>query len=333
MSFWRSAGLGGALLLVVAAAVNAQDAVRDKVRAYRAAHEKEIVGELDGLLALPNVATRVAYVERNADQLTTLLERRGFAVQRLSAGPGTPPALYGELRVPGAQRTLMFYAHYDGQPVGQKGWLSDPFKPVLRSGPLGGPNVKEIDLTSALTPKSGPLDPEWRLYARSASDDKSPIVAILTALDALRASGLQPSVNLKLFLEGEEEQGSHNLGSILRRNTELLAADAWLLCDGPVHPTRRMQLYFGARGVAGLELTVYGPIRPLHSGHYGNWAPNPAVELAHLIAELRDEEGRILIPGFYDDVKPLTVTEKQALAVMPPVEASLMAHLGRGRTA
>src|SRR5436305_756083 len=296
MSFWRSAGLGGALLLVVAAAVNAQDAVRDKVRAYRAAHEKEIVGELDGLLALPNVATRVAYVERNADQLTTLLERRGFAVQRLSAGPGTPPALYGELRVPGAQRTLMFYAHYDGQPVGQKGWLSDPFKPVLRSGPLGGPNVKEIDLTSALTPKSGPLDPEWRLYARSASDDKSPIVAILTALDALRASGLQPSVNLKLFLEGEEEQGSHNLGSILRRNAELLAADAWLLCDGPVHPTRRMQLYFGARGVAGLELTVYGPIRPLHSGHYGNWAPNPAVELAHLIAELRDEEGRILVP-------------------------------------
>ncbi|PYQ57755.1 MAG: hypothetical protein DMF53_21860 [Acidobacteria bacterium] len=93
-----------------------------------------------------------------------------------------------------------------------------------------------------------------------------------------------------------------------------------------------MQLYFGARGVAGLELTVYGPIRPLHSGHYGNWAPNPAVELAHLIAELRDEEGRILIPGFYDDVKPLTVTEKQALAVMPPVEASLQDELGLGRT-
>src|SRR5436305_1572453 len=328
MSFWRSAGLGGALLLVVAAAANAQDAVRDKVRAYRAAHEKEIVGELDGLLALPNVATHVADVERNADHLTTLLERRGFAVQRLSAGPGTPPAVYGELRVPGAQRTLMFYAHYDGQPVGQKGWLSDPFKPVLRSGPLGTNNVKAIDLKNV----TGPLDPEWRLYARSASDDKSPIVAILTALDALRASGLQPSVNLKLFLEGEEEQGSHNLGTILRRNTELLAADAWMLCDGPVHPTRRMQIYFGARGVAGLELTVYGPIRPLHSGHYGNWAPNPAVELAHLIAELRDEEGRILIPGFYDDVRPLTVAEKQAIALMPPVEASLEDELGLGRT-
>ena len=337
MSFWRSAGWGGALLLAGAVAASAQGTVRDKVWAYRVAHEKEIVGELTGLLALPNVATRVADVERNADHLTTMLERRGFAVQRLSAGPGTPPALYGDLRVPGATRTLMFYAHYDGQPVGQKGWLSDPFKPVLRSGPLGTPlgkgiEAKEIDLPSALSAKSGPLDPEWRLYARSASDDKSPIVAILTALDALRASGLQPSVNLKLFLEGEEEQGSGHLGTILRRNAELLAADAWILCDGPVHPTRRMQIYFGARGVAGLELTVYGPVRPLHSGHYGNWAPNPAVELAHLVAELRDEEGRILIPGFYDDVRPLTVTEKQAVAVRPPVEASLEDELGLGRT-
>ncbi|MFL6263930.1 MAG: M20/M25/M40 family metallo-hydrolase [Thermoanaerobaculia bacterium] len=331
MSFWRPAGLGGALLLAAAIVAAQPDTVRDKVRAYRAAHEKEIVGELSGLLALPNVATRVADVERNADHLTTLLERRGFAVQRLSAGPGTPPALYGDLRVPGARRTLMFYAHYDGQPVGQKGWLSDPFKPVLRSGPLG-PNVKEIDLASSLAAKSGPLDPEWRIYARSASDDKSPIVAILTALDALRASGLQPSVNVKLFLEGEEEQGSEHLGTILRRNAELLAADAWMLCDGPVHQTRRMQIYFGARGVAGLELTVYGPVRPLHSGHYGNWAPNPAVEAAHLVSEMRDEEGRILIPGFYDDVRPLTVTEKQAVAVMPLVEASLEDELGLGRT-
>ncbi|HEY4573678.1 MAG TPA: M20/M25/M40 family metallo-hydrolase, partial [Thermoanaerobaculia bacterium] len=327
---WRSAGWGGALLLAAAAVAFAQarpDAVRDKVRAYRAAHEKEIVTELDGLLALPNVATRVADIERNADHLTAMLERRGFAVQRLSAGAGTPPALYGELRVPGAARTLMFYAHYDGQPVGQKGWLSDPFKPVLRSGPLG-PNVKEIDLKSV----TGPFDPEWRIYARSASDDKSPIVAILTALDALRASGLQPSVNVKLFLEGEEEQGSEHLGAILRGNVDRLAADAWLLCDGPVHPSRKMQIYFGARGVAAMELVVYGPIRPLHSGHYGNWAPNPAVELAHLVAQLRDEEGRILIPGFYDDVKPLTVAEKQAMAVMPPVEASLADELGLGRT-
>jgi acetylornithine deacetylase/succinyl-diaminopimelate desuccinylase-like protein len=335
----RSARLGLAVWLAAAAlaAQTGQTAaapgkgLRDQVRAYRAAHEKEIVGELSELLSLPNVATKVADVERNADHLTGMLKRRGFEVRRLSAGDGTPPSVYGELRVPGAKRTLMFYAHYDGQPVDQKGWVSDPFKPVLRTGPLGeGPKGKatEVDLASVKMP----LDPEWRIFARSASDDKSPIVAILTALDALRAAGRQPSVNVKLFLEGEEEQGSAHLTEILRRNVPLLAADAWILCDGPVHPTRKMQIFYGARGVTGMGLTVYGPVRPLHSGHYGNWAPNPAVTLAHLVASLRDEEGRILIPGFYDDVRPLNEAEKRAVAGMPPVEEGLAAELGLGRT-
>lgn len=316
------------LALAAAAGTSAGAAeLRDQVRAYRVAHEKEIVRELSDLLALPNVATRLADIDRNADHLTGMLEKRGFKVQRLSAGEGTPPAVYGDLKVPGAKRTLMFYAHFDGQPVDQKGWVSDPFKPVLRSGPLGE-GVKEVDLASV----SGAMNPEWRIFARSASDDKSPIVAVLAALDALRASGRQPAVNIKLFLEGEEEQGSPHLTAILRKHAALLTADAWILCDGPVHPTRRMQIYYGARGVTGLDLTVYGPVRPLHSGHYGNWAPNPAVTLAHLVASLRDEEGRILIPGFYDDVRPLNDAEKQAMAAMPPVEEGLAEELGLGRT-
>jgi acetylornithine deacetylase/succinyl-diaminopimelate desuccinylase-like protein len=319
-----------ASLLLATAATAENSSVRDRVRAYRVAHEKEIVKELTDLLALPNVATRVADVERNAEFLTGLLQRRGFQVRRLSAGDGTPPSLYASLAVPGAKRTVMFYAHYDGQPVDQKGWVSDPFKPVIRSGPLG-PGVKEIDLAS-LSAMSGPLDPEWRIYARSASDDKAPIIAMLTALDALRASGIQPSANLKLFLEGEEERGSGHLPEILRRHASLLDADVWLFCDGPVHPTRKMQVYFGARGVAGLELTVYGPIRPLHSGHYGNWAPNPAAMLVQLLASMRDDEGRILIPGFYDDVRPLNETEKKAVAAMPRVEEGLEDELGLGRT-
>ncbi|MFY9821994.1 MAG: M20/M25/M40 family metallo-hydrolase [Thermoanaerobaculia bacterium] len=320
-----------AVLFVLAVLWAASEApaadLHPQVRAWRVAHEKEIVGELMDLLALPNVATRVADVEKNADRLTEMLQRRGFEVRRLTAAPGTPPALLGDLRVPGAKRTVVFYAHYDGQPVGQKGWLSDPFKPLLRTGILTD-GVKEVDLATV----QGPLNPEWRLYARSASDDKSPIVAMLSALDALRASGIQPSVNLKLFLEGEEEQGSGHLPEILRQNRDLLQADVWLLCDGPVHPSRRMEIYYGARGVAGLELTVYGPLRPLHSGHYGNWAPNPAVMLAHLVASLRDEEGRILIPGFYDDVRPLNAAEKAAVAAMPPVEEQLRYELALGRT-
>ncbi len=140
---------------------------------------------------------------------------------------------------------------------------------------------------------------------RSTGDDKAPIVGFLAALDALRAASVPLSVNLKFFFEGEEEAGSTHLPAVLAKNKELLKADAWVLCDGPVHQTRRLQVFFGARGVTDLELTLYGPIRALHSGHYGNWAPNPAVALAELVAGLRDSDGRIKVAGFYDDVRPV----------------------------
>jgi acetylornithine deacetylase/succinyl-diaminopimelate desuccinylase-like protein len=314
-------------LLGSGAPLSAQPPVRDQVRAYRTAHERAIVAELSELLAIPNVAANLQDIRRNADHLMEMLRRRGFETRLLEGGEGSRPAVFGELRTPGATRTIVFYAHYDGQPVDPTKWASDPWKPVLRTGPLG-PDTRDVDLASV----QGPFDGEWRIFARSASDDKSPIVAILTALDALRAAHIQPSVNLKLFLEGEEEAGSGHLTDILKRHAPLLAADAWILCDGPVHQTRRQQVYFGARGVSGLELTVYGPLRPLHSGHYGNWAPNPAVELAHLVAGLRDEEGRILIPGFYDDVRPLTAAETQAIAALPDVETGLRKELALGRT-
>ena len=97
-----------------------------------------------------------------------------------------------------------------------------------------------------------------------------------SAVDALRATGIKPTVNLKFFFDGEEEAGSAHVRAILEREKDLLRADVWLFADGPVHQSRRMQVVFGARGDMGLEMTVYGPARALHSGHYGNWAPNPA---------------------------------------------------------
>src|ERR1700693_1420678 len=174
------------------------------------------------------------------------------------------------------------YAHYDGQPVGAAQWPGDPREPVLRDKPLeeGG---REISQESARLP----INPEWRIYARSASDDKAPIVALLAALDAMRAGSLALSVNVKFFLEGEEEAGSPHLPRFLETYAARLKADLWLLFDGPVHQTRRMQIYFGARGVTDIEITTYGPVRRLHSGHYGNWAPNPIVELARLVSGLR----------------------------------------------
>jgi acetylornithine deacetylase/succinyl-diaminopimelate desuccinylase-like protein len=172
------------------------------------------------------------------------------------------------------------------------------------------------------------VPPEWRIYARSASDDKAPVIAVLAAIDALRAANIPLSVNLKFFFEGEEEAGSTHLPAILEKYADRLKGDVWLLCDGPVHQTRRMQVYFGARGITDLEMTVYGPARPLHSGHYGNWAPNPAVVLANLLAGMRGPDGRIRIAGFYDDMRPLTDTEKRAVAEAPDVDAQLKNELG-----
>lgn len=309
-----------AFLCVTALHAQEPTELRSQVRAWRTAHEKEIVRELADLVALPNVAANRADIERNADHLIAMLGRRGIKARRLTAGDA-PPAVYGELRSPGAARTVVFYAHYDGQPADPADWGgADPWKPVLRSG--ASAQAREVDLATAAT-----LDPEWRLFGRSTSDDKGPIVAMLAALDALRAAGVQPSVHLKFFLEGEEEDGSSHLTEILRAHRELLAADAWILGDGPVHQTRRMQVVFGARGVTGVEVTVYGPLRALHSGHYGNWAPNPAAVLVELLAGLRAPDGTILIPGINEAVRPLSESERQAAAAMPAVEPELQREL------
>ncbi|HXO20979.1 MAG TPA: M20/M25/M40 family metallo-hydrolase [Thermoanaerobaculia bacterium] len=288
-----------------------------KIRSYRTAHEKAIVQELADFAALKNVAADRADIVKNAEALAALLKKRGIAARLLTAGD-SPPAVYGELPAPGARRTVVVYAHYDGQPAEPADWKSDPWKPVLRTGTLAA-GGKEVDLASVPTP----LDPEWRLYARAASDDKAPIVAMLAGLDALRAAGAAPSVNLKFFFEGEEEAGSPHLAAILKEHHDLLAADAWILADGPVHASRKIQVVFGARGFTGVTLTVYGPLHPLHSGHYGNWAPNPAALLVQLLAGLRGPEGEIRIAGFYDDVRSLSASERQASAQMPAAEEAL----------
>jgi acetylornithine deacetylase/succinyl-diaminopimelate desuccinylase-like protein len=315
-----------AILGLCLSAASAQDNdrspqhVRDLVREYRQMNEAQIVRDYAKLLSLPNVASDTQNIRSNASFIMDQLEQRGFSTLALNV-PGAPPAVYGELNSSGAKHTLLWYAHYDGQPVDKAQWAADPWQPVLREWPA---NSKTIALDSL----KSPLNPEWRIYARAASDDKAPIQALLTALDALKAANIPLSVNLKVFFEGEEEAGSPHLEKIFRENVDLLKGDLWLLSDGPVNQTRRMQLYFGARGVTDLELTVYGPARVLHDGHYGNWAPNPAALLVDLLAHMRDASSHILIPGFYDDVRALTTVERAAIAQSPAVDAQLKQELG-----
>ena len=297
------------VLLVAAALGVAAGARADEARAiaaaakHVAAHEEAIVGELRSLLALPNVATSEADIRRNADRLAEMLGRRGFTGEILDK-PGVPLSVYGERKTPGAKRTLLFYAHFDGQPVSpESAWETPPFEPVLRSGRMedGAPVI-------AWTDARYPLPDDARIYARSSSDDKGPIVAMLAAIDALDAASIPLSANLKVFFEGEEEQGSPNLARTLAANRERLAADLWLFGDGPIDPRGLPRLALGARGVMGFRLTVFGAATSLHSGHYGNVAPNPGARLAALIASMRAGDGRITIAG---------------IEAPPPSEASL----------
>ena len=304
-----------------AAAAKAAHAVVAAARAWRERHEREILAEFVALLALPNVASDSAGIEMNAAAIRAMLERRGAAV-RLLRLPGAPPLVVGDVGPARGARTIAFYAHYDGQPADTSSWNGLPWTPVLRD-PMG----REIT-----TLGSAPIDPESRLYARSAGDDKAAIVAMLAGLDALRAGRRNPAFHLRFVFEGEEEAGSPHLGAYLERYPDALRPDAWILCDGPVHPSGRAELAFGARGITTLEMTVYGPVKGLHDGHFGNWAPNPAVRLASLVASMRDDDGSIRIRGFGADVRPPSAADLAALNEIPDVEPALRGEFQIGGT-
>lgn len=314
--------LGFATMSAVAP-VQAQSDVDDIVNAineYRSNHEKAIIEDFVNLLLMPNVADNIADMDRNADYISDMLVARGFTTRQLKAGGA--PYLFAELMSPGAAETIMIYAHFDGQPVQEENWANPPFVPTLLDARLQD-SGQVVDIGQM----TGSFDPEWRLYGRSAGDDKLPIIALMHALDAMTENGIELSVNLKLLLDGEEEQGSPTVGRILDENRELFDADLMLFCDGPMHQSRQAQIVFGVRGDATVDITTYGPIRPLHSGHYGNWAPNPIMQLAYLLTSMRNESGRILIDGYYDDVAPLSELERAAIAAMPDITEELKDEL------
>jgi acetylornithine deacetylase/succinyl-diaminopimelate desuccinylase-like protein len=319
--------LAWAALCTNAVTALAADPLSD-IRAFRTSHESAILEQYVELLKLPNVAKDRADIRRNAEAIVAMMQGLSLSPRLLgsSAAPDAPPLVYGEWKVPKARRTLVLYAHYDGQPVNPGEWITGPFTPTLRTAPVtDGGTVIPMDAANR-------LDPQVRVYARGASDDKAGVIVILSAIEALRSLHRQPTDNLKIVFEGEEEAGSPHLGDILRDNRSLFAAQLWVVCDGPVHQSGRKQVIYGARGDLNVSLTVYGPNRPLHSGHYGNWAPNPALRLARLLTSMKDETGKVIVPGWYDDVAPMGDTERQAIAAATEYDDTLRRQLGLAAT-
>ena len=312
--------------LLPAVAVAQTNAAAQAARVWRQQHERGIVDEFVSLLSIPNIARDRENIQRNAEAIAAMMQKRGIAPKLVSV-PGGNPVVFGEVLTPGAARTIAFYAHYDGQPLDPKEWTSPPFEPTLRDKP-----VEDGGRVIPIPPPGTTFDPEWRLYARGAADDKAPVVALMTAVDAIRAAGLTLKANVKFAFEGEEEALSVNLEKTLRANKNLFAADLWLMCDGPLYQTRQQSIIFGARGVTPVDITIYGPRTELHSGHYGNWAPNPAMSLARLLTSMKDGNGRVLVDHFYDDVEPLGSVEKRALDEAPAIDADLMRQFWLGST-
>jgi acetylornithine deacetylase/succinyl-diaminopimelate desuccinylase-like protein len=279
--------------------------------------------ELFDLLALPNDAINAADIAKNVDWLEEAFRRRSFSTRQL-ANNGRP-LLFAEFRIGAPDAgTILFYMHVDGQPVIPAQWAqASPWMATLKRRGADG-RWQEFD-RNALMGQS--VDPEWRLFARSASDDKGPIMMFLTAFDVLKVAGATPAFNVKVLLDSEEEKGSTNIGKVATDNRELLRANAIVINDGPMHESGRPTIVFGNRGNTLVRLTVYGPVSDLHSGHYGNYVPNPAQRLAALLASMKDDSGRVTIPGYYDGVK-ISEAERRIMAEVPDDPAAIARRVG-----
>jgi acetylornithine deacetylase/succinyl-diaminopimelate desuccinylase-like protein len=320
--------LGSALALAVLLAAPLQPAVAAEQAGMPSAQvidqaAQASLREFVNLLALPNDATVPADIQRNVGWLEAAFQQRGFTTQQL-LNDGKPMLFAEYPRKTMNAKTVLFYMHLDGQPVMPAQWSqASPWTAVLKRRSASG--VWEPINIDRLY--EGELEREWRIFARSASDDKGPIMMLLAAMDALKLAGTEPALNIKVLLDSEEEKGSPSIAAVAQAHRELLQADAMIVNDGPKHPSEQPTLMFGNRGLADVTLVIYGPKMNLHSGHYGNYAPNPAMRLAALLASMKDDTGRVTIPGYYDPVR-LTDAERKVLADVPDDELAIRQRLG-----
>lgn len=283
------------------------------------AKAKAMLPQLVEFLRLPNDANFPAQLEPNIAWLESAFAERGFTTRRLPTGG--IDVLLAEYRVDPALPTVLVYLQLDGQPVDPAEWYNgQPF-----AAAAGYPTEGGVDWLPAGS--EIPANPNLRIYARSASDAKGPIVSFLVGWDQLRAEDRQPPYNLKVIIDTEEELGSPNLPAAVTRFRDELAADHLIIFDGPPHISNEPTLVYGARGIATVRLTVYGPRVALHSGHYGNYAPNPAMRLAQLLAGTKDDDGRVTIDGWYEGVR-LDESTKALLASVPDDAEALNRELG-----
>ena len=253
------------------------------------------INELREFVAIPNDALEHADINRNITWLTKKFNERGFNSTVL---PTEGESLFfATLPMEDNKPTLLFYMHLDGQSVDPSKWEQpNPYDVVLKS------REGERWVTRPFDSLEKDLNYDWRLFGRSTSDDKGPIVMLLNAIDLLKKNNISIPFNVKVILNSEEEKGSKPLPMAVKEYRDLLKADFLVINDGPVHVSGKPTVVYGCRGITTLSLTTHGPIKPQHSGHYGNYAPNPAFYLAQVLASMKDSNGKVLIDGYYDGI-------------------------------
>ncbi|MEJ2128576.1 MAG: M20/M25/M40 family metallo-hydrolase [Woeseiaceae bacterium] len=302
----------------------AQGQSRDDIRGAVEGHRIGAISLFREFLGLPNDAAHTEDIKKLVAWMEQEFQSRGFETRQVATDGS--PALFLQRLQPAAEHTVLVYLQADGQPVDSAAWQQeDPFTPVLKQkDELGQWRPLAWDVLDER------FDPDWRVFARSASDSKGPMTQFMMAVSLLDELGFTPAYNLKVIIDTEEELGSPHLAAAIEREQELLAADFLLIFDGPPHASNKPTVSFGARGIATVTLETYGPRVAQHSGHYGNFLPNPVFDLARILASLKDSEGRVTVPGFYDGIS-ISDSERQLLEAVPDDEAAILAAAGVAR--
>uniref|UniRef100_UPI004047EBAF M20/M25/M40 family metallo-hydrolase n=1 Tax=Algoriphagus sp. TaxID=1872435 RepID=UPI004047EBAF len=278
------------------------------------------ITQLRSFLAIPNHGVSLEAIEQNLDWCQAEFESLGYQTTALKSD--TVPYLMAQKIIDPNLPTILVYLQIDGQPVDSKRWnQSNPFYAVLKnceSSPCVDVPWENLDQNWNL---------DWKIFARSASDSKGPAIAFIQALRIMQQEGISEAFNCKVILDFQEELGSPTLPALVTQNKDLFAADLMLIMDGTRPPGNVPTLTFGARGIATLKLTLFGAATDLHSGQYGNFAPNPVFAMSRLLATMKDENGRVLVPGFYDGIE-LSAAQKELINRVPEDRKAMLESLG-----
>lgn len=292
---------------------------RQEIRDAALRDYPKAITTLNEFLLLPNNGLYVEQTKQNLEWCVRAMKNRKFETRILVSND--VPHLYAQRVFNPKLPWVLFYLQMDGQPADSANWSQkNPYQATLKR--KVNDHWESMDLGTR-----NEYDPDWRIFARSVSDSKGPAIAFLSALDILMERKINPEFNIKIIMDFQEEMGSPSLPSLVKNNQDLFLARMVLIMDGTRHVSNLPTLNFGARGIATIRLKVFGAKNELHSGQYGNYAPNPVFKLARLLADMKDDSGRVTIPGYYDDVH-LSNQEKALINDMPGDEKTLTTTLG-----